>query len=120
MRFAILMYADPARTKAMSRAEVEAIRADHEVLVQELTESTELVGGSGLALPEETTTLRNGPKGVLVESGPLAGDVVEQLTAYYEVECETAERAQEIAARTLDDRDHVTAVEVRRIHDTAG
>ena len=44
-------------------------------------------------------------------------ETTEHLTAYYEVDCETPERAQEIAAHILDD--HVIAVEVRRIHDTA-
>jgi hypothetical protein len=37
--------------------------------------------------------------------------------ALFEVETATAERAHEIAARVLDD--HVTAVEVRRIHSVA-
>jgi hypothetical protein len=37
--------------------------------------------------------------------------------ALAEVECETLKRAQEIAAHILDD--HVTAVEVRAIHDPA-
>jgi hypothetical protein len=40
------------------------------------------------------------------------------MTAYYVFDCETAERAQAIAEGILDD--HVTAVEVRRIHDSVG
>jgi hypothetical protein len=34
------------------------------------------------------------------------------------IDCVTAERARSIAERMLDD--HVTAVELRRIHDSAG
>jgi hypothetical protein len=39
----------------------------------------------------------------------------EQLTAYYVLECSSRERANDLAARLLDF--HVTAVEVRQVHD---
>jgi hypothetical protein len=116
MRYAALMYAVPAETEAMSDADIAVVAAKHEVIRKELTASGELVGGSGLALPDETNLLRLGEDGsVVATSGPLATDAVEHLTAYYEIECETVERAREIAARLLDD--HVTSVELRRIHD---
>ena len=53
------------------------------------------------------------------EEGSLSGrgDDEEHLTAYYEVDCETLDRAKEIGAYVLDH--HVTSVEIRRIHDTA-
>lgn len=112
------MYADPEHTRAMSEAELDVIARKHETLRNELTESGELVGGAGLVLPEETTVVRLGADGPVEERGPLAAGAVEHLTAYYEVECATAERAQALAEHILDH--HVTAVEVRRIHDTAG
>jgi hypothetical protein len=117
MRFAALMYAVPAQTVAMSDADLAVIASKHEAIRKELTASGELVGGSGLALPDETAVLRLAPDGasVVMSEGPLAADAVEHLTAYYEVDCETVERAREIAARLLDD--HVTTVELRRIHD---
>ena len=52
--------------------------------------------------------MRLGPDGVVAQQGPLATAMVEHLTAYYEIDCETADRARWIAARVLDD--HVTAV----------
>lgn len=111
------MYADPAHTQAMSKSAVDVVLRKHEALREELTASGELTGGAGLALPHETTVLRLGPDGVALREGPLVTESGEQLTAYYEIDCETADRAREIAARVLDD--HVTAVEVRRIHNTA-
>jgi hypothetical protein len=117
VKFAVLMYADPAHTRAMSDAEVDVVLRKHEKLRDELTESGELVGGAGLALPDETTVLRLGADGVVTHQGPLTEKAVEHLTAYYEIACENAERAQDIAARVLDD--HVTSVELRRIHDSA-
>jgi hypothetical protein len=116
MRYAALMYAVPAETEAMSDADLAVVAAKHEAIRKELTASGELVGGSGLALPDETNLLRLGEDGsVVATNGPLATDAVEHLTAYYEIECDTVERAREIAARLLDD--HVTTVELRRIHD---
>jgi hypothetical protein len=110
------MYADPARTKAMTDEEVQVVLRKHTALGDEMLAADELVGGCGLALPEETRTLRLGSAGVDVSTGPLT-DETEQLTAYYEIECATEERALEIAGRVLDD--HVTAVELRAVHDTA-
>jgi hypothetical protein len=108
------MYADPARTVAMTTAELAQVGAKHEELCAELLATGELRNGCGLAYPAETRTLRwqGGPS-----DGPfLAG--VEQLTAYYVLDCVDAARAEAIAARLLDF--HVTAVEVRGVHDSIG
>jgi hypothetical protein len=111
MRYALLMYADPERTKAMTADELDEVGRKHAALRDELVPAGVMVGGAGLVLPEETTTLRwEGPAG----TGPLVAGR-DQLTAYYEVECESGDQARDIAARLLDF--HVVAVEVRRIHD---
>lgn len=114
MKYALLMYADPDHTRAMTEDELAVIARKHETLRNELSESGELLNGAGLVFPEETVVMRPGA----LSQGPLAADATEHLTAYYVVECETDERAQSVAARLLDH--HVTAVEVRAIHDTAG
>jgi hypothetical protein len=114
MKFALLMYADPAYTEAMSKEAVETVLRKHAALREEMLERGELIGGAGLNLPKETTWLRLQGDETVVGNGPLISDSVDQLTAYYELECETLERAQEIAARVLDD--HVVAVELRGIH----
>ena len=117
MMYALLMYADPAHTRAMTEPALEEVARKHEALRAELGASGGLRGGAGLVLPDETTVVRRGADGVVTTQGPFVADTVDHLTAYYEVECETVERPQEIAAHILDD--HVVAVEVRRIHDTA-
>jgi hypothetical protein len=53
----------------------------------------------------------------VASDGPLA-DAELNMSAYYVVDCEDQARAAAIAARLLDF--HVTAVEVRRIHDSNG
>jgi hypothetical protein len=116
-KYAVLMFADPAHTRAMSKSALDVLARKHATLRGEPTESGELLGGSGLALPDETTVPRLESSGVVTPPGPLVADTVEHLTAYYEIECDRVGRAQEIAARVPDD--HATAVELRRLHDTA-
>jgi hypothetical protein len=111
MKYVALMYADSGRTKAITAEERAEIAGKHDALGAELIASGELQNGAGLVYPEETTTLRWGRPAV---AGPLAMGA-EQFTAYYVLECDTADRANEIAARLLDF--HVTAVEVRAVHD---
>jgi hypothetical protein len=114
MLYALLMYADPAHSRAMTEPALAEVARKHAALRDELGASGELKGGAGLVFPDETVVVRLGGE---TQRGPLRQDTQEHLTAYYEVDCATPERAQEIAAHILDD--HVTAVEVRRIHDTA-
>jgi hypothetical protein len=115
LKYAVLMYADPEQTRAMTEAELQEILRKHERIGKELLRSGELTGGAGLAHPEETSTLRLDADEVVASSGPLI-ETDEPLSAYYEIECANLGRAQEIAGRYLDH--HVTAIEIRRIHDT--
>ena len=116
MRYAVLMYSVPADTKAMTQDDLDVVIEKHAALRDELTESGELVGGAGLVLPEDTTTLRWSDGEVLRASGPLVeGD--EHMTAFYLVDCADRDRALAIGERVLDF--HVTSVEVREVHDTA-
>ena len=116
MKYAVLMYVHPAHTRGLTEEGLQEILGKHERLGNELLESGELIGGAGLAFPDETTTLRLEADEVVASAGPLVETDEPPLSAYYEIDCESIERAREIAARYLDD--HVTAIEIRRIHDT--
>jgi len=119
MKFMVLMYADPATTASMTPTERTDVFTRHEALHKDLKATGELLNGAGLTYPDDTTTLRWKPDAApATTNGPFAAAAVEHLTAYYVVECENAERAQEIAARVVDF--HVVAVEVRPIHDWFG
>ena len=113
--YVVLMYSDPAKTKAMSAADREAVRRRHEALHAE--ESGVMLNGAGLAYPERTITTRLDRGGPVVSEGPFV-TAREQLTAYYVIDCQSAEHAASIGERILDF--HVTAVEVREIHDWFG
>ena len=117
MKFAVMMHTNPTDSKALSKAEVSAIEAKHAKLLEELAAAGELINGAGLHLPEETTTIRIAAEGPESSTGPVAaGD--EHVTAYYLLECPDRDRAVEIASRILDS--HVTAVEVRQVHNYCG
>ena len=66
---------------------------------QELNESGELVAAEGLALPEQARVVRASKNGAPeVTDGPFA-EAKEFLAGYWIVDCESTERAYEIAAR---------------------
>jgi hypothetical protein len=115
MKYGVLMYSDPAETKGMPAADRDAVGSLHQSLRNELLASGELVGGAAFAYPEDTTSMRLAGEAVAISHGPLLKSDV-QLTAYYLLDCEDLSRALSIAERILDF--HVTAVEVRQVHDS--
>jgi hypothetical protein len=118
MKFMVLMYADPAATAAMTPDQRADVFARHEALHRDLADTGEMLNGAGLAFPADTTTLHWQPDAEpTAATGPFAA-ATEHVTAYYVLECESPERAREIAARVLDF--HVVAVEVRPVHDWFG
>jgi hypothetical protein len=115
MKYGLLMYTDPAETKAMSAADRDAVGSKHQALRTELLASGELVGGSAFAYPEDTATMRLAGETVAISHGPLLKSDL-QLSAYYLLDCEDLGRALSIGERILDF--HVTAIEVRQVHDS--
>ena len=113
----VLMYADPAATGAMSAADRAAVFRRHEALHQDLAGTGEMLNGAGLAYPKDTMTIRWHPDGSTTTNGAFI-EAAEQLAAYYVIDCASPDRARAIAGRVLDF--HVTAVEVRPIHDSSG
>jgi hypothetical protein len=81
----------------------------------ELTVSGELVGGEALADPTQTRSIRAQDGVPVVTDGPLA-EAKEQFGGYLIVDCDTPERATEIAARWPNAR--FAAMEVRPIMNT--
>jgi hypothetical protein len=90
---------------------------DVDALVGELNRSGEFVGGEGLAHPSNTKTVRVRDGVPAVTDGPFV-ESKEQLVGYTIVQCETPERAIEIAARWPDAR--YWALEVRPIMEPGG
>jgi hypothetical protein len=82
-----------------------------------LTSNGEWVGGEGLAHPSQAKTIRVRDGVPAITDGPFV-EAKEQFAGYCLFDCETPERAQEIAARWPDAR--YAAVELRPVMEPSG
>ncbi|MFB9839449.1 YciI family protein [Actinoallomurus acaciae] len=128
MRYLLLIYGNPRnwehplflrdpRFLALPETEREELTRQAEALRGELTESGELLMGVALADPGSTRTVRVRDGAPATTDGPYI-EAKEHLAGYLMVDCETPERAAEIASRLPEAR--FAAVEVTPITDTAG
>jgi hypothetical protein len=113
----LLIYNNQATLAEMPAEERDAVFADVDAIMKELTESGELVGGEALADVSNTKTVRVRNGVPAVTDGPFV-EAKEHLAGYLMVETESPDRAIEIAARWPDAR--YWAMEVRPVMDTAG
>jgi hypothetical protein len=86
---------------AWSRADFAALGAFMEKFNSELAESGELVETRGLTAPVHTRRLRLAEGVPVVTDGPYA-ETEEVLAGYWIVECDSFDRATEIAGRLAD------------------
>jgi hypothetical protein len=112
MKYMLLIYQNPAAFQAMPESEKQALMPEVDTIVNELVESGEWVGGEGLADPSAAKSVRVGDGLPAVTDGPYA-EAKEQIVGYCIVDCETMDRAVEIASRWPDAR--LWGMEVRPI-----
>ena len=101
----------------MAQAKRDALSAQFESLLREISALGELVGSEALADPSITRTIRVRNGLPATTDGPYI-ESKEQLAGYFVVDCDTADRAVEIASRFPDAQ--FAAVEVRPIMDLSG
>lgn len=128
MKYLLLIYSNPENWEhpvflrnpeflAMPAAEREALVEQSEVLRRETSESGEFLVAAALADPLTTRTVRVRDGLPVSTDGPYL-ETKEQLAGYVVVDCESVERAIEIASRIPDAR--FGAVEVHPIMETSG
>lgn len=117
MKYMLLIHNNPATYEAWTEEERAALFGEVDVIMKELTDSGELLGGEALADASQTKTVRVRNGAPVVTDGPLA-EAKEQFAGYLLVECESTDRAVEIAARWPDARHF--AMEVRPLMDASG
>ena len=88
----------PSEQPAWSQEEWAALGAFMQAFNQELLDSGELVETRGLSAPVHTRRIHLKEDGPVVTDGPYA-ESEEVLAGYWVVECESFDRATEIAAR---------------------
>ena len=114
------MYLRDPRFLALPKADRERLTRQSDELFEEITASGEFVVGNALADPVTARTVRphsDAPGAPAVTDGPFV-EAKEQLAGYFVLDCETPERAAEIAARFPDAL--LTGIELRPIMETAG
>jgi hypothetical protein len=110
MKYMLLIYQNPANWSELSAQEREGVMNEASVIMNELIESGEWIGGEGLAPPDQTKTVRVRGNVPAVTDGPFL-EAKEHLVGYCLIDCASEQRAVKIAKRWPDARHW--AVELR-------
>jgi hypothetical protein len=117
MKYMLLIYQNPEAWQDLFEDDRTAVMNEAGAIVAELTASGEFIGGEGLADPSQTKTIKVRDGVPAVTDGPYL-EAKEHLVGYCLFQCDSAERATEIAARWPDAR--YWAVELRPLMDAGG
>jgi hypothetical protein len=109
VKYVILIHSNPdpwghptsrytAEGRALPESWHEESDRQFDALLREISESGELVTAEALAAPEAATIYSWTPQGPLTTDGPYA-EAKEQLAGFFLLDCESAERAREIAVQ---------------------
>jgi hypothetical protein len=108
MKYVILIYSNPdpwghptqrltKEGRALPADEHDRMDRNFDALMREISESGEFVMAEALADPASSTLFAWSPEGHLATDGPYA-ETKEQVAGFFMVDCQTRERAEEIAA----------------------
>ncbi|RKN23900.1 YciI family protein [Micromonospora musae] len=118
MKYMLLIWNRPGFVEELSEQDRVALFGEVDEIMKELSESGELIGGQALADPSQSRTVRLAGGHPEVVDGPFL-ESKEQFAGYLAVDCDTPERAAEIAQRWPDVR-YGGVMEIRAIMDEAG
>jgi hypothetical protein len=97
MKYAILIYDDPARLGGLDEASQGELYADYDKYAGGLAEHGQMRGGEQLSMTS-VTTLRSESGKTIVADGPFA-ETKEQLGGFFVIECDSLDDALEAAGR---------------------
>ena len=117
MKYLLLIHMNPVAFEALSEEERAAIGSAHGPFQAALKETGELIGWAALADPSNSRVVRVSDAGQTVTDGPFA-EAKEFLAGYYVVDCDTVDRAVELAAMMPEAG--FNGVEVRPLMDDSG
>jgi len=117
VKYILLIYNNPETLEAFSEEELNEVMSTVDTIMAELTASGEWLGGEGLAHPSQSRTVRVRGGVPAITDGPYV-EAKEQLAGYCLLECESLERATEIAVRWPDAS--YAAVELRPLMGQSG
>ncbi|WP_396451821.1 YciI family protein, partial [Actinomadura sp.] len=103
VKYMLLIYNRPGFAEELTEAERDALFAEVDAIMRELQESGEWVGGEALADPSTTKNVLERGGQPAVTDGPFL-EAKEHFAGFLTVDCESEERAVEIARRWPDVR----------------
>ena len=114
MQFLISLHINPAVLEALTEEESAALGAGHGRFIEALKGAGELITTQALADPSQAAvvSVRNGQP--VVTDGPFL-EAKEYLGGFYLIDCESKERAIELAAQIPDAAIAGLGVEVRQV-----
>lgn len=119
MKYLLIMQVDPAVLDALTDEERDLIGNGHSELMKTIQDSGEFILTQALADPATSTVVR-GTGGVpAVTDGPFL-EAKEFMGGFYLIDCDSKERAIEIARLIPDTKINGLAVEVRPVMFSAG
>ena len=109
MKYVILIHSNPepwghptshftAEGRALPPEQHEEDDREFDALLAEISASGEFVSAEALADPASSTVFGWSPQGHLATDGPYA-ETKEQLAGFFIIDCQTRERAEQIAAQ---------------------
>ncbi|MFL6076082.1 MAG: YciI family protein [Mycobacteriales bacterium] len=113
----LLIHNRPGYVEELSEADRDALFGEVDRIMGELTSSGELLRGEALADPSESRTVRVRDGVPVITDGPFL-EAKEQFAGYVLVDCDSLDRATEIAASWPDAR--YFAMEVRPVIHQSG
>jgi hypothetical protein len=119
MKFLIALHINPVVLDALTDQEKAALGEGHGAFIEALKASGELITTQALADPSQSAvvSVRNGQPAVT--DGPFL-ESKEYLGGFYLIDCESKERALELAAQIPDAAIEGLGVEVRQVMFSAG
>jgi hypothetical protein len=98
VKYMLLIYGNEALWESFPREEFSEVIRETDALIQELRESGEFIGGYGVADQVNAKTVRLQDGAPVVTDGPYL-EAKEYLASFEIIDCDSLERALEIAAR---------------------
>ncbi|GAA0741161.1 hypothetical protein Drose_27420 [Dactylosporangium roseum] len=112
MKYLLLIHMNPDVWSTLTQADIDEVMEGHERFIKTITESGEMLATHALGDPKESAVVRIRAGAETVTDGPYV-EAKEFLAGFYLVECESKERATQLAAMIPDAK--WNAIEVRPI-----
>jgi hypothetical protein len=119
MKFLLIMHMNPQIWEALTEEERNDVMSGHGEFLETIRTSGEMLGTTALAEPAGSAVVRVRDGVPVVTDGPYL-EAKEYLGGYYLVECESRERALELAAMIPDAGVDGLGIEVRPVVFAAG